>query len=460
MQNESTTDQIKSVPTVLPKVSPEFNAPCASPSDEFNPAARDFSFAFVELCCGSANLCKAFTKKSISALGIDHRFNKSKPTTPYIELDLSTEQGQMTARAVLEENKPEIVHAGPPCGTASRARERPIKKSLLARGAPYPRPLRTEAWPRGIPGLSGVDLAKVSAANAIYDFILDYFLQRYENDELFSLENPETSLFWFLEKAVKLRRLPKILDVCFSQCLHGGLRPVRRRWLTNIRTLIELMGDCPGISDIHIHAPFRIFRGPEGWKFDTAEEATYPDELCQKYVTLSKRVMSSPTRPHAEKRAIRPENEQMSEEEHMAKKRFLRSSIGLFIRGNKYPQLIPEFLERKLMITNAEIGNIISCGDGHFGKVLKGKRGDSGELAEVGIFRTPEEFIQEAGRGRHPIDLDSFLPEALCANIFFLLTTPSSEVARKRLEKVRMLRQWASELAAQNEEMHRSLNTE
>ena len=458
LQNEPRTDQIRSVPSEPQVVSPTVNVPLCTNSADAN--TETFSFAFVELCCGSANLCKAFAKKSVSALGIDHRFNKNRPSTPYIELDLSTGPGQMMAKTILDDNKPDIVHAGPPCGTASRARERPISKHLLLQGAPSPRPLRTEAWPEGIPGLSGIELAKVQAANAIYNFVLDCFLERYDNDELFSLENPETSLFWCLKKAIKLKGLPKVLDVCFSQCVHGGTRPVRRRWLTNIKALVALVGNCPGVSDVHVHAPFRIYRGPAGWKFDTAEEATYPEDLCQKYVKLAEPAMEASNRAKKPRRSRNPDTCQVSEEEHAAKRRMLRSSIGLFIRGNKYPMLIPEFTERKLIATDAEVGSIISCEGSHFGKVLKSKRGEVGELAEVGIFRTPEEFIQEARLSRHPIDLDSFLPEALCSNIFFLLTTPPSEVARQRLEKVRMLRQWASELAGVNDEIHKNLSAE
>ena len=262
-----------------PLVSPEAVAPCSSSTSEFKLAANVVSFAFVELCCGSANLCKAFAKKLILSLGIDHRYNKSKPVTPYVEMDLSTSQGQIAVEALLQENKPHAVHAGPPCGTASRARERPISPALLKQGAPCPRPLRSEIWPRGLPHLAGADLAKVKAANAIYDFVLKVFLSRHAKGELFSLENPETSIFWFLAEAILLRSMSNVFDVCFSQCIHGGTRPVRRRWLTNMESLVKLAGQCPGVSDLHVHASFQISRSPTGWKFDTAEEATYPEIL-------------------------------------------------------------------------------------------------------------------------------------------------------------------------------------
>ena len=129
----------------------------------------------------------------------------------------------------------------------------------------------------------------------------------------------------------------------------------------------------------------------------------------------------------------------------------------MFIRGNKYPQLIPEFLEKQDIDSDAPLNSVLSCGDSHFGKVLRVKQGLSGELAEVGVFHTPAEFIETAKGSRHPIDLESFLPEAMCSNIFFLLTTPAHEAARKRLEKVRLLRSWSAELKAAHDEIHKGV---
>ena len=444
----------------IPSVSPLAHELGSLPTSEFKRAANATSISFVELCCGSANLCKAFAKKSVSSLGIDHRYNKSKPVTPYVELDLSTVQGQTAVETLLQENLPNVVHAGPPCGTASRARERAISPALLRQGAPYPRPLRSELCPRGLPHITGIDLAKVIAANAIYDFVLKIFLARHAKGEYFSLENPETSLFWFLIEAILLMGMSNVFDVCFSQCIHGGTRPVRRRWVTNMASLVKLAGQCPGVSDLHVHASFKISRAPTGWKFDTAEEATYPDLLCSRYVDLAVPLLPIADTPVVGKGLKRLEEQQLSEEAHTAKKRMLRSSIGMFIRGNKYPQLISEFQEKREVDSEAPIHSMIALGDLHFGKVLRVKQGLSGELAEVGVFRTPAEFIETAKGSRHPIDLESFLPEALCSNIFFLLTTPAHEVARMRLEKLKLLRSWSAELKTANDEIHKGLSSE
>ena len=56
-----------------------------------------------------------------------------------------------------------MVWVAPPCGTAYRARE-------IRRGGPHgrPKPLRSDRYPEGIPGLAGVAAAKVTAANELY----------------------------------------------------------------------------------------------------------------------------------------------------------------------------------------------------------------------------------------------------------------------------------------------------
>eukprot|EP00973_Karenia_brevis_P018150 2492443-Karenia_brevis.AAC.1 len=77
----------------------------------------------VELFCGSARMASALQKVGFEALGIDYRKNKDKPSSRYLELDLATEQGQSAARAIVNDPQVAAVWMGPPCGTASRARQ-------------------------------------------------------------------------------------------------------------------------------------------------------------------------------------------------------------------------------------------------------------------------------------------------------------------------------------------------
>ena len=54
-----------------------------------------------------------------------------------------------------------------PCGTISKALEKPIPRALLALGAPNPAPKRSEAHPWGRPGLQGLGAERVATANRL-----------------------------------------------------------------------------------------------------------------------------------------------------------------------------------------------------------------------------------------------------------------------------------------------------
>ena len=64
------------------------------------------------------------------------------------------------------------IFAAPPCGTASWARERPLR-SFAKRGFRIPQPLRSDSFPDMLPHISGKDRAKVELANQLYDQLAD-----------------------------------------------------------------------------------------------------------------------------------------------------------------------------------------------------------------------------------------------------------------------------------------------
>jgi len=63
-----------------------------------------------------------------------------------------------------------MVFISPPCGTASKARERSVKTSLLF-GQKQPEPLRTSGKPDQKDMLSGLDKAKTELANQQYEAV-------------------------------------------------------------------------------------------------------------------------------------------------------------------------------------------------------------------------------------------------------------------------------------------------
>ena len=141
-----------------------------------------------ELCCGSAGWSAAMIRHGIDALGIDYDRNPQKPKAPIVLANLATKEGQDQYRKLDSELKFDILHAAPPCGTASRAREKALPQSVLRTGIRRPMPLRSNSFPEGLPNLRNLDLLKVQLANSIYFFVHQECIDRHRQGRLFSIE--------------------------------------------------------------------------------------------------------------------------------------------------------------------------------------------------------------------------------------------------------------------------------
>ena len=125
----------------------------------------------VEICAGSARLTKTCRKMGLRGLAVDHTKDRSCGTDIFlVDLTVATNLQLLLDIISAERDKLLLVFIAPPCGTASKARCRPIKTSLL-RGRKAPVPLRTEAQPDGKDGLGHTDKVKTELANQLYDSI-------------------------------------------------------------------------------------------------------------------------------------------------------------------------------------------------------------------------------------------------------------------------------------------------
>ncbi len=175
----------------------------------------------LELCCGHAGLTAALWDHGLEATGIDWKRNKHQPTVPILNVDLTTEAGQAFVMRLLSEEHVLYVHMGPPCGTFTRARERPIPEWQMRMGAPCPQPLRSDDHPEGLPAneLSELDLLKVRKGNAIAEFCAQVAQHCIEHGKYFSIENPTGSLLWKLPCYRTLLSHDDVRSVDFHACM-------------------------------------------------------------------------------------------------------------------------------------------------------------------------------------------------------------------------------------------------
>lgn len=112
-------------------------------------------------------------------------------------------------------------HFASSCGTASRAREKPIPNMPRHK---QPKPLRSDNHPDGLPNLAPKDLERVILANMSYDATMDLLVFLVSLGVSCSIENPTNSLFWKYGTVARVLSQLRGHFTSFDACMHGGLR--------------------------------------------------------------------------------------------------------------------------------------------------------------------------------------------------------------------------------------------
>ena len=219
----------------------------------------------IELFCGSGNFTYAMKHFFPDSFGVDHKVGKRVKT---ICLDLSVDSNQQLVEQWCLSERCLWVHWGIPCGTASRARFR-----RLSRKSHGPPPLRSDRWPDGVPFLKGLNLVRVRLSNRLYSFLARLIPKLQNNNIVWTVENPWTSLLW---RTSYWRRIEKLRPwYCeLHNCMFGGSRLKRTCIASNCSAVMSLAIKCDGQ---HTHAPWLVQQGV----FDTSLEAEYTPALAK-----------------------------------------------------------------------------------------------------------------------------------------------------------------------------------
>ena len=176
----------------------------------------------IELRAGCARLSRCLKNKGFCTISIDHSKNRHQAQHPTINLDLASGDCFVQLLSLLESQGTVVyIHAAPPCGTCSRARNRRIAFHLRTQGAPDPKPLRSERWPQGLPELLGLDAKRVATANAIYQNVCK-IVKHFASSALITIENPSRSYMWLTSWFQSLIAECNLTPVHLQQCTHGG----------------------------------------------------------------------------------------------------------------------------------------------------------------------------------------------------------------------------------------------
>ena len=180
---------------------------------------------FIELCAGTAILSRTAASAGFRIFPVDNSRKRAPHKSVHL-LDLAVPEQQASLIELIrnERDALALLFAAPSCGTASRAREKPLH-SWKCKGFAIPQPLRSDDHPDMLPGLSGLDRKEVELANQLYDALSLIMIEAHSLNIPTMIENPANSLYWNTIFFVQLASVARGHFVKFHNCCHGGARP-------------------------------------------------------------------------------------------------------------------------------------------------------------------------------------------------------------------------------------------
>ena len=441
---------------------------------QINNAGTDCGF--VEVFSGSCRLSKA-------CRGVGFRVTAVIRTNPELKISLFTIVTWWTRNnAICSEYLKAIqgsllhVHFAPACGTASRARDKPIP------GVPQdqqPRPLRCDALPDGLQHLTEAERRRVELANVSYKATMKRCLMLINLNVSVSIENPESSLFWKTRHIKKLLASIRGCWATFDSCMHGGSRAKGTTfWSFNPRDpLSNLFGSLSMRCDgSHVHDSWKPYKVGNKLKFPTAE-ASYPLLLCKRiaYILKAEAIKWGFKFPQSLQ-------EQTMLDEHVGKRQLFTRQP----RAQKLKPLVSEFATYKSLLLAASDRTGV---ENFLKKLRRGARvcnrrpisgglsvdevrqkfpgidvseswkaGVSAELVHIGIPRDPASFLEEAIKTGHPRD---FLARAPIEVRNLLQTFAKDKLEVRFAKRASFMKRWLKrslELKHSEEDLHRKLD--
>ena len=199
----------------------------------------------------------------------------------------------------------------------------------------------------------------------------------------------------------------------------------------------------------HEHAPWTIDRVQGQTSYATSVEAEYPHMLCSKIADAALQEALRCGALHKSPATKRTAEHVVGDDTSSSKRPRPSSSFaaqaGQKPRGNRQPELLSEFSEvvqkawplnkpAKLpkILTNEQLqhfgfsheAKLLSCVATGSGTDESSCVSDAGSryIARIGIYPTPEEFVEVAQDLQHPFDRDTCVDDFTKRNMFMLLT--------------------------------------
>ena len=329
----------------------------------------------LEICAGSARLTKAAREQGFKGLAFDHSDGRSCGIE-ICNIELADPQQLQDLLEFITVEAPDIaaIWIAPSCGTASRARERPLPGNVEG-----PKPLRSNDQPDSIDGLQGVDKLKVEKANQLYDSVHIIAMHAHSLQVCVAIENPSNSHFWATTPMKKLQTQLGSNIVKFHNCAHGG----RRDKLTSVWQSQHMFDSLQMFCDRkHSHEPWKPYVSKGQMHFPTSEEAAYPTLLCERIIACVKSFVLK--RGATMNQTLEQE---IGQQPTVARKRI---AIGALPRGLKVKPLVHEFSSYKKIYVDPQVPQ---QADAQLSKLPKGARITHRQLVTGDVFRGSDDAM-------------------------------------------------------------------
>ena len=405
---------------------------------EFSPvdfACNSEQLMFIEIFAGTAVLSHAAKEAGFMTLSVD-RTTERTPKVAMTILDLTKESDTEVLVQTIVSGNIAAAHFAPPCGTASKAREKPLPASMKHIQAD---PLRSDDRLFGLPNVPHKAHHRLTLANRLYAITLLLVTIAALRNIIVSVENPSGSYFWplmdlLVEQNPEFAHWWHMLEAFhFQACMHGGDRDKWTCWYGTPSVFHALRKMCDGS---HSHKKWTPSISDNQVSFPTATEAQYPKVLCQRVVLcIIEECRARGTIFPLD--AYQPQ--QRMNEQKIPGKCGVKSLPPLIseykcITDTKPDEDFKELLRVPLLMENGVDGDI---------KRTNLQVKDKNQNVKVyGVFRTPVEFVDAALTAKHPIDYAFPLPDVLIRAVAKVLEEgPALTNARRvlNLKKVQRL---------------------
>ena len=312
---------------------------------------------------------------------------------------------------------------------------------------------RSKEYPQGLPDLPHAEQRRVDTANSIFCNICRLAKLANKGKLVVSIECLKNSYFWDTPWLRSLSETGCFHPVHFQPCFWGGSSNEWITWYVNSDIFDCLHGSCPGT---HTHAKRLGHR-----KLKTMLDTAYPPQMCMK---VADQLIDFAHRAGVQTLAVdEPKRKVRKTQATMA-------AAGRQPRGEKFPMIIPEFLEKTMVATTSTVKtppkSLLSADECRLlgvpmpSKLLKleeGKGPGGVHIAGIGILRSPAQFVEAACQVQHPFDGSGSVDDDTKKNMFFLLTNGLKAREQRCAQQFEYYEQRLEELAAAERLLHDQL---